>query len=150
VVWRIRKMKQRLEAHKNALLLSFALTALIVGIGCVPVANAYSSFHHYVVGIFCGPIQWGHMGLATTAYSSGSHLGTVITSQTSDANWPLTVSENGAMVTTVDAYTAIASGSFTVQSWILWILPIRTQTYTLYTEVGYEPNNNFFFYDWYA
>jgi hypothetical protein len=143
-------MKSKLEAHRNALLLALALTAMLVGVGGVQVASAYSSSKHYVVPIMAGVIQWGHMGLATTSYNSGSQLGLVSVSQTSDAWYPLTISRDGCRASYVNSQTKLASGDFTVKSWILYILPIYETSYILYTQVTYQATNHFYYSCWFV
>ncbi len=132
-------MKSKSEAHRNAFLLAFALTAFIVGVGCIQVASAYDDDHMYYVPI----TPWGWMRLMTTAYNSGPYLGTVYVSQAAFEGYPLGVLCSGFDVATVDSYTKLAYGNYVVY---IWGLPAYYPV--LYTEITYEATNNFYYDDW--
>lgn len=144
-------MNKEQKYHVEAFLLALAFTGVIVGFGLGPIqASAYNDSETYTVPIMGLGIEWGHLYLHTQSYNDGSELGAVTTTQSSDAYYPLSITENGVGTTYINSQTKLAWGSFTVFSWILWYLPIYQQTIILYNEITYTHPGSFTYYKYWT
>ncbi len=136
-------MKNKLEAHRNAFLLAFALTAFIIGAGGIQVASAYDDDHVNYVQMTGLGLPWGFMVIETTAYNSGTQLGSVTVSQDCDTYFPLSVYGTGTGVAYLNSQQKLAYGTFSIYTLIFLFY-----TPTLYTEITYIPIDDFRYQDW--
>ena len=144
-------MNKEIKVHVETLLFALAFTGAIIGFGLGPIqVQAYSDGEDNKLNIWGLGQVWGQLNLHTQSYNDGSDLGTVVASQTSWAWWPLVTYHNGVGVTEVDSNTKLAWGDFGVVSMLLWLLPIYSQTFTIYTEVTYTHPDDFSYYKYWV
>jgi len=120
----------RLQAHRNALLLSLAFTSFIVGVAYIPLAGAYTYsagpevYNRDVDAIYT---DWGHTAwieLEAWGYSNGQHLDAADHGvDCGGASGVYTVVSTDHGITTIDEDERVAWGQFLCREWYyFWVV----------------------------
>ncbi|MFW9786168.1 MAG: hypothetical protein ACFFE2_12525 [Candidatus Thorarchaeota archaeon] len=149
------KKPSRLQAHRNALLLSLAFASFFVGVAYLPVADAYlhqGGPHDYNEDVDIIYTDWSHPGwieITTTAYSNGQKLDAIeYSTDYGGTTSTYTIAKTDSGTTTLNDYERIAWAEFTCREW-WWIFVIREETPILNTHVEYLGGGGFDFTDYY-
>lgn len=145
----------RLEAHRNALLLSLAFTSFLVGVAYLPIADAFlyqGGPHHYDEDVDDIYTDWAHPGwvkITTYAYSNGQKLDAIeFSTDYGGTTATYTIARIDGGTTKLNDYERIAWAEFLCREW-WWIFILREETPILNTHVEYLGEGGFAWTDYY-
>jgi len=150
-------VKGKKEAHRNALMLAFALTGFVMCGAALPIVMAWQETHYYLKYVDDMYTDWDHDGwceLITIARNQGPNLAPLTLDTDYDSTfppWNLYTDSTGQ--TKVSDTQRIGWARFICQEWrrIWWVYTlVREEEPILNTKVTYHGYGVFSYYDWYV